>query len=89
MDILSEAVFANSKTLDSRRFAEEFIRRRKLADKGVVPEAGASTNFSTASSDSKGNGGWSEVAKKPVASATKEESNSQFKVVAARKKNKK
>src|SRR6201996_3095222 len=33
--ILTEAVHASSQTIDSRHFTEEFIRRRKLADKGI------------------------------------------------------
>ena len=88
LDLLSESVFSNCKTLDSRRFAEEFIRRRRLADKGIIPEASSSPGF-VGGSENKGNGGWSEVAKKPAATTAKEETSSQFKVVAARKKNKK
>ncbi|KAL8827399.1 MAG: hypothetical protein Q9170_007029, partial [Blastenia crenularia] len=42
-DIISDSIYSASQTLDGRRFAEEFIRRRKLADKGVVPEASASS----------------------------------------------
>jgi PERQ amino acid-rich with GYF domain-containing protein len=57
LDIVTEAVHSVSQTIDSRRFAEEFIRRRKMADKGLFekpasPAGGASV------------GGWSEVAKK-------------------------
>jgi PERQ amino acid-rich with GYF domain-containing protein len=36
--VLTEAVHASSQTIDSRHFAEEFIRRRKLADKGISAE---------------------------------------------------
>jgi PERQ amino acid-rich with GYF domain-containing protein len=88
-ELLSEAVYANSPTLDGRRFAEEFIRRRKLADKGIMqPEASASPSNA---GDSKGStGGWSEVAKKSTvnAGAVKEEPSAAFKVVAAKKKGK-
>lgn len=92
-DILSEAIYASSQTLDSRRFAEEFIRRRKLADKGIVPEtpAGGVASFSSANGgEGKSAGGWSEVAKKGPAGGggAKEEPNSAFKVVAAKKKGK-
>lgn len=84
-EILSEAVYANSQTLDGRRFAEEFIRRRRLADKGIIPEASSSVAFPTSNgSESKAGGGWSEVAKKGP--ATKDEPSSNFKVVAAKKK---
>ncbi|MCJ1478111.1 hypothetical protein MMC13_006787 [Lambiella insularis] len=86
-EILSEAVYANSQTLDGRRFAEEFIRRRKLADKGIVPEASAGVAFSTSNgSESKAGGGWSEVAKKGPGNAAKDEPSSNFKVVVAKKK---
>ncbi|KAH6612829.1 hypothetical protein B0J18DRAFT_441205 [Chaetomium sp. MPI-SDFR-AT-0129] len=58
--LLAEAVYGYSTTMDGRHFADEFVRRKKLADKGVVEREPTS-----AASDSKGgNGGWSEVAKK-------------------------
>ncbi|KAL8688720.1 MAG: hypothetical protein Q9218_005435, partial [Villophora microphyllina] len=41
-EIISDSIYAASQTLDGRRFAEEFIRRRKLADKGVIPEPSTS-----------------------------------------------
>lgn len=89
-EIISDSVYANSQTLDGRRFADEFIRRRKLADKGVVDPVSPSA-FGTEQS---GSGGWSEVAKKgsaaSVAATPREEeaSNAAFKVVAPRKKGK-
>ena len=86
-EIISDSVYANSQTLDGRRFAEEFVRRRKLADKGIVdPLANGTTP--TSAIDNKSGGGWSEVAKKGPAGAAKEEPNSAFKVVAAKKKGK-
>jgi PERQ amino acid-rich with GYF domain-containing protein len=65
--ILAESVYGYSTTMDGRHFAEEFVRRMKLADKGVVEKEPASS----ASNDAKnsGNGGWSEVAKKGGSSA--------------------
>ena len=77
-------MYANSQTLDGRRFAEEFIRRRTLADKGIVDPVAASAFAETSSS------GWSEVAKKGSSNAHREEdsSNAAFKVVAPRKKGK-
>ncbi len=37
-EIISDSIYANSQTLDGRRFADEFVRRRKLADKGVLQD---------------------------------------------------
>lgn len=89
-EIISDSVYANSPTLDGRRFAEEFIRRRKLADKGIVDPVSAS-----AYADQKNGGGWSEVAKKGSSSSSsshvnkeEESANAAFKVVAPRKKGK-
>jgi PERQ amino acid-rich with GYF domain-containing protein len=86
-EIISDSVYANSQTLDGRRFAEEFIRRRKLADKGIVDPV----NVNAFSPDSKNSsGGWSEVAKRGSSNANKDDdgSNAAFKVVAAKKKGK-
>lgn len=74
-DIISDSIYASSQTLDGRRFAEEFVRRRKLADKGIIPDLSSGTGSATGSvffsspgsaADIKsGSGsGWSEVAKK-------------------------
>ena len=52
-EIISDSVYANSQTLDGRRFAEEFIRRRKLADKGIVDPV-----LPSALSEQKNGGGW-------------------------------
>ncbi len=86
-DIISDSIYASSQTLDGRRFAEEFIRRRKLADRGIVPDSASTPGFSSPmnSGESKSAGGWSEVAKKGP-QAVKEETNSSFKVVAGKKK---
>lgn len=86
-DIISDSIYASSQTLDGRRFAEEFVRRRKLADRGVVPDSASTPGFSSPmnASESKSGGGWSEVAKKGP-QAAKEETNSAFKVVAGKKK---
>lgn len=90
-EIISDSVYANSQTLDGRRFADEFVRRRKLADKGVVDPAvlGAGGNgFGPASEPKASSGGWNEVAKKGPVTPAKDESNAAFKVVAAKKKGK-
>lgn len=86
-DIISDSIYASSQTLDHRRFAEEFIRRRKLADRGIVPDPASTPGFSSPmnSSENKSGGGWSEVAKKGP-QAAKEETSSAFKVVAGKKK---
>ncbi|KAF4629921.1 hypothetical protein G7Y89_g8221 [Cudoniella acicularis] len=84
--IIADSVYANSQLMDGRRFAEEYLRRRKLAEKGVVELAntGSGTGFSTAGE--KSGGGWSEVAKK---GPPKEEPTAGFKVVPNKKKGKK
>ena len=94
-EIISDVVYGASQTLDGRRIAEEFVRRRKLADKGVIVDPnGNSTGNAGAESPAGGNknvgtGGWSEVAKKgPPTAAGKDDANSAFKVVAAKKKGK-
>ena len=96
LDIISDSIYASSQTLDGRRFAEEFIRRRKLADKGQIPNPGSGAGLGAFGSspggaaESKGSGGaWSEVTKKGLpAAAAKEEASSVFKVVAAKKRGK-
>ncbi|KAI9868755.1 MAG: hypothetical protein M1813_004606 [Trichoglossum hirsutum] len=87
-DLISECIYANSQTMDGRRFAEEFIRRQKLADRGIS-EGSASIKGPTAG-ETKNGGGWSEVAKKGPVNGTKEtEPTSAFKVVEPKKKGKK
>ena len=82
-ELITESVHSASNTLDSRHFAEEFLRRRKLADKGIIDERNTSSP-----AENKSSSGWSEVAKKggvgTQAPAALENSN--FKVVAAKKK---
>ena len=87
-EIISDSVYAASSTIDGRRFAEEFIRRRKLADRGVIPEH-PSSNFSvsTGSESKNGGGGWNEVAKKGGANTGAVEKDAPgFKVVSGKKK---
>jgi PERQ amino acid-rich with GYF domain-containing protein len=79
-DIIAEIVYGHSSTIDGHRFAAEFDRRRKLADKGISePPASGSSSFSTSGDKASG---WSEVAKK---GPPKEELNSGFKTVPAKK----
>ncbi|KKF92850.1 PERQ amino acid-rich with GYF domain-containing protein 1 [Ceratocystis platani] len=79
--LISDAVYASSATIDGRHFAEEFIRRKKLADKGIVEKNGTSNSGAT---------GWSEVAKKNSTvreqSVESSMSGAGFKVVPGRKK---
>jgi PERQ amino acid-rich with GYF domain-containing protein len=94
--ILADAVYANSTTMDGRHFAEEFVRRKKLADRGVVEkQSSQSSGGAVGSSDAKNNnaGGWNEVAKKGGSGNSQKEDagvpGGQFKVVPGRKKGKK
>lgn len=92
-EIITEAVHGVSTTIDSRHFAEEFIRRKKLADKGIVDATVLPKTSSPASATQANSGGWSEVAKKgpskqgAVGGATAEQAaNESFRVVPAKKK---
>jgi PERQ amino acid-rich with GYF domain-containing protein len=83
--IIADSIYGSSKLMDGRRFAEEYLRRRKLAEKGIVEPAktGSASGFS---GGEKSGGGWSEVAKK---GPPKEEPIAGFKVVPNKKKGKK
>lgn len=75
--------------MDGRHFAEEYIRRKKLAIKGVV-EKQSNTDADTAAAA----GGWNEVAKRSSSTQPKEAEagaiqGAGFKVVPSRKKGKK
>lgn len=87
-DIITEAVHACSSTIDSRHFANEFIRRKKLADKGLIDSSAPPKSASPHNAGAGGAGGWSEVAKKgPAKAETKEDpTNGAFRMVAAKKK---
>lgn len=87
--LLAEAVYGYSTTMDGRHFAEEFVRRKKLAEKGIVEKEPISAANDPRNSS---NGGWSEVAKKgsanSAAAAAKDEIPG-FRVVPSKKKGKK
>ncbi|KAK3937016.1 hypothetical protein QBC46DRAFT_19818 [Diplogelasinospora grovesii] len=100
--ILAEAVYSHSTTMDGRHFAEEFVRRKKLADKGVVEKQPVASTSSESKNST--NGGWNEVAKKGSSNSSnsnvnssstnshKEEANipgSNFRIVSAKRKGKK
>lgn len=93
-DIIADAVYANSKTMDGRHFATEFIRRKKLAEKGVVEKSSQPANSPSADNPASSAGGWNEVAKKtshkePSANDATIMQGAGFKVVPGRKKGKK
>lgn len=56
---IADIIYGNSKTMNGQHFAEEFIRRKKLADRGVMEKQSASIPAPTGNA-----GGWNEVAKK-------------------------
>ena len=94
-ELIGESVYANSTTIDGRRFAEEFVRRRRedLKNKDgrnrTVPELSAAT---AAASTSSGTSGWSSIVKsgnKPVASQDPADDwSGNFKVKTAKKNRK-
>ena len=74
--------------MDGRHFAEEFICRKRLAERGVVEKQPTDTKGGASSS------GWNEVAKKGNPSIQPREPDTSmqaagFKVVPGRKKGKK
>jgi PERQ amino acid-rich with GYF domain-containing protein len=81
LEAITDAVYSSSQLMDGRHFAEEFIRRRKLADKGVVEPSNSSSGSGLSAA---GSGGWNEVAKK---GPPKEDGTAGFKVI-PNKKNK-
>lgn len=87
-DLITEAVHSASSTMDSRHFADEFIKRRALADKGKTQPPSGSSATGQLASEGKGAGGWSEVAsRKPATTATpKDDGASGFKIVPSKKK---
>jgi len=87
IDVITEAVHSVSQTMDSRHFAEEYVRRRALAEKGKIVEMAGIPSAHHAASESKG---WSEVARKgPISAAKAQEESNAFKIVPAKKKGKK
>lgn len=84
-------MYINSKTMDARHFAEEYVRRKRLAEKGVVEKQPPLDSTKSAGPA----GGWSEVAKRSGSTQPKENEGSGsiqgagFKVVPSRKKGKK
>lgn len=86
--MLTEVVHASSNTVDSRHFAEEFVRRRGLADKGKVESSSIGGGVHSTVEPKMGNG-WSEVARKGGAASAQPKDDGAtgaFKIVAAKKK---
>ncbi|KUI64194.1 GYF domain-containing protein mpd2 [Cytospora mali] len=83
--LIKDIIYGASSTMDPLRFSEEFIRRKRQADKGIFEPVPGSENKA---------GGWSEVAKKGGSSTTQAKEAeipgaAGFKVVPGRKKGKK
>lgn len=87
-ELIADSVYASSTTIDGRRFADEFIKRRKAATAGIVMEAGDGLATIGGSQDKAG--GWNEVAKKNASHLPKDvpETNAAFKVVPGKKRTK-
>ncbi|KAJ2905498.1 gyf domain-containing mpd2 [Zalerion maritima] len=86
--LISDIIYMSSTTMDGRHFAEEFIRRKKQAQKGVVEKSAPVADTAKSSSG----GGWNEVAKKgghskgETGGGSDMMQNANFKVVTGRKK---
>jgi PERQ amino acid-rich with GYF domain-containing protein len=88
--LIADAVYASSTTMDGNRFGTEYVRRKKLAEKGVVEKQSTGEAGKTAGAG----GGWSEVAKRSGSTQSKDADagaiqGAGFKVVPSRKKGKK
>ncbi|KAK0736307.1 hypothetical protein B0T21DRAFT_451101 [Apiosordaria backusii] len=90
-DIISDVVYSCEYTLNGKDFAMEFVRRKKLAEKGISSDP--PTGSMPSDSKQVSNNGWSEVAKKGSSSsaqtAKEEASIPGFRVVPSKKKGKK
>lgn len=84
--VIEDAIYANSKTMNGQHFAEEFIKRKKRADLGIVEKQPGSTATEGGAAGS----GWNEVAKKggnkEAPAADNAIQGAGFKVVPGRKK---
>lgn len=83
-----EAVHSASTTIDSRHFAQEYLRRHKLADKGIVDTSHTHTSSPLEAKAGTGDG-WNTVAKKGIQNTAQQQEtldSGMFKVVAAKKK---
>lgn len=71
---MAEALYGFSNTTAWRHFGDEFVRRKKLADKGVIEKDTVGTSVSDTKNSN--NGGWNEVAKKGGSSHHNHNNNS-------------
>lgn len=76
-DAIADSVYGNSTSIDGRQFAAEYMRRKKLAERGVIEPANSGSGASSSAT-----GGWNEVAKK---GPPKEDSAAGFTVVPKKK----
>jgi PERQ amino acid-rich with GYF domain-containing protein len=94
--LIADVIYTHSKVMDGRHFAEEFIRRKKLADKGIFDKSSTGAE----GEDDDGGDGWNEVVKRGGGggSSTAQQQQQQgdagmlgagFKVVPSRKKGRK
>lgn len=83
-EIISDSIYANSATLDGRRFADEWSKRRKEDLKNTNGQNKSISELtSTLASSSASTNDWSDVIKaKPAKQENEEEWNSSFKVQA-------
>jgi len=94
-EIISDSIYANSSTLDGRRFADEFLRRKKGDSSAPFSKAHKNGDHANGSGNlNSGNhaGGWNEVAKtnrNNLTSSAGQDWNSAFKVVQGKKGKKK
>lgn len=81
-EIISDSIYANSATLDGRRFADEFCKRRKEDLKNPHGQNKSISELtSTLASASGSSNGWSDVVKtKPIKQDLEEEWNTSFKL---------
>ncbi|KAF1952321.1 hypothetical protein CC80DRAFT_495396 [Byssothecium circinans] len=86
LELITESVHSATNNIDTRHFSEEFLRRRKLAEKGQFDERNTASP-----AENKSGGGWSEVAKKSGQAAQQQQNaldntNSNFRFVQSKKK---
>ncbi|CAK3811024.1 GYF domain-containing mpd2 [Lecanosticta acicola] len=88
LEMITEAVHGVSSTLDSRHFGEEFMRRKRLADKGIIDTTVPKSASPSHAANKGAADGWSQVAQKKRPEETREDSygNGNFKVVPSKKK---
>ncbi|KAI1860885.1 uncharacterized protein JN550_011200 [Neoarthrinium moseri] len=80
VNTIADTVYSISKTMHGQQFGTEYVRRKKLAEKGVVEKRASDSPVSA------NTGGWNEVAKKNPHKENGDPVPSGFKVVPARKK---